>query len=125
MKKQILVLEFFLFIFSLHANSYYKEEGRAEDGSRYVKETWTRESKETKTEKKLIVPIEKRGSSADVDVGALYNLAKKEAKSREKSEKKYENLWKEALQEKNDISDLKWEENMEDLEEIEEGAMEK
>ncbi|RXZ68910.1 hypothetical protein EPT53_08410 [Fusobacterium necrophorum] len=124
MKKQILVLEFFLFIFSLYADSYYKEEGRAEDGSRYVKETWTRESKETKTERKLIVPIEKRGSSADVDLGVFYNLAKKEAKAREKAEKKYEALWKEAIQEKNDISDLKWEETMDDLEEIEEGAME-
>ncbi len=124
MKKQILVLEFFLFIFSLHADSYYKEEGRAEDGSRYVKETWMRESKETKTERKLIVPIEKRGSSADVDLGVFYNLAKKEAKAREKAEKKYEALWKEAIQEKNDISDLKWEETMDDLEEIEEGAME-
>ena len=124
MKKQIVLLGFFLLIFSLHAASYYKEEGRLEDGTRYIKEAWTRETKERKTEKKRIVPIEKRGSSANVDVGVLYNLAKKEAKSREKSEKKYENLWKEALQEKNDISDLKWEENMEDLEEIEEGAME-
>lgn len=124
MKKQIVLLGFFLLIFSLHADSYYKEEGRLEDGTRYIKEAWTRETKERKTEKKRIVPIEKRGSSANVDVGVFYNLAKKEAKSRERSEKKYENLWKEALQEKNDISDLKWEENMEDLEEIEEGAME-
>ncbi|SQC97478.1 Uncharacterised protein [Fusobacterium necrophorum subsp. necrophorum] len=59
-----------------------------------------------------------------MDLGVLYNLAKKEAKAREKTEKKYEALWKEAIQEKNDISDLKWEETMEDLEEIEEGAME-
>ncbi|EHO19015.1 hypothetical protein HMPREF9466_01931 [Fusobacterium necrophorum subsp. funduliforme 1_1_36S] len=80
MKKQIVLLGFFLLIFSLHADSYYKEEGRLEDGTRYIKEAWTRETKERKTEKKRIVPIEKRGSSANVDVGVLYNLAKKRSK---------------------------------------------
>lgn len=37
-EKQIVLLGFFLLIFSLHADSYYKEEGRLEDGTRYIKE---------------------------------------------------------------------------------------
>ncbi|SQC97488.1 Uncharacterised protein [Fusobacterium necrophorum subsp. necrophorum] len=113
-----------MLIFSLHADSYYKEEGRLEDGQGISRKLGRERQKKEKRRKKRIVPIEKRGSSADVDLGVLYNLAKKEAKAREKTEKKYEALWKEAIQEKNDISDLKWEETMEDLEEIEEGAME-
>lgn len=124
MKKQKILLGFFLLTFSLYADSYYKEEGRLEDGSKYTKETWTRERKETKTEKKVVFPIKKRRSSADMDMGFLYDVVKKEARAQERAEKKYENLWNEAVQEKNDISDLDWEENMEDLEEIEEGAME-
>lgn len=124
MKKQILLLEFFLLIVSLHADSYSKEERKLKDGAKYTREVWTRETKETKIEKKVVVPMEKKGSSSKMDVGFFYDVAKKEAKALERAEKKYENLWKEAVQEKNDISDLNWEENMEDLEEIEEGAME-
>ncbi|HEY4533666.1 MAG TPA: hypothetical protein VIG61_05865 [Fusobacterium sp.] len=124
MKKQKILLGFFLLSFSLYADSYYKEEGRLEDGSKYTKETWTRETKETKTEKKVEFPIKKSRSSANVDMGFLHDVAKKEVKAQERAEKKYKNLWKEAMQEKNDISDLDSEENIEDLEEIEEGAME-
>ncbi|WP_276797750.1 hypothetical protein [Fusobacterium gonidiaformans] len=124
MKKYIIFLQYFLLGFFLYADSYYKEEGVLEDGTRYTKESWTSTKSEKTKEKKVEVVKGKKEEIREVDLKFTEDFLKRERENQKKEKENYQNLWKNATKQENNLSESDLEDSVEYFDDFEVGEIE-